>query len=243
MELRGKTALVTGSGVRLGSAIARALAQAGCDLALHYNRSSSGVNRVLEDIKATGVQAHIFQADLSDTQQLSNLVSQVVAVYGHFDILINNAGIYLSGKGMETTEEILQSEFKLNLFAPILLTRKFAEQLPEGLPGKVVNISDAKVFCHQPDHFAYRLTKAAINEMTMMFALELAPNITVNAIAPGVMLPLAGHEHVDMHALAERRIPLQRVGSPEIIAENVLHILNQDFMTGTIIRIDGGEGI
>jgi len=77
--------------------------------------------------------------------------------------------------------------------------------------------------------------------MTALFALELAPNITVNAIAPGVMLPLAGHEDADLQDLAEKRIPLKRIGSPEIIAENVLHILHQDFMTGTVIRIDGGE--
>jgi len=149
----------------------------------------------------------------------------------------------LKGKGLETTPELLDQAFKLNLYAPLLLTRAFARQLPEGMPGKVINISDAKVFRHQADHFAYRLTKSAINEMTAMFALELAPNITVNAIAPGVMLPLAGHEDEDLQALAQKRIPLKRIGSPEIIAENVLHLLHQDFMTGTVIRVDGGEWV
>lgn len=243
MELKDKTALITGSGVRLGKAIALALSQEGCNLALHYNRSVDGAEQVAQKAAALGVAVSIFQADLSHEEQIFHLSNQVGEAFGHYDILINNAGIYLPGKGLDTSAEILQKQFKLNLFAPILLTRYFAEQLPKNLPGKVINISDAKVFRHQTDHFAYRLTKNAINEMTMMFALELAPDITVNAIAPGVMLPLAGHEHVDLQALAESRIPLKRVGSPEIIAENVLHILHQDFMTGTILRVDGGEAI
>ena len=241
MELKGKNALITGSGIRLGRAIALALAAEGCNLALHYHHSAEEVHEVQTAALTMGVQAEIFQADLSDPNQLQQLIQAVITAFGHIDILINNAGVYLKGKGMETTPEILEQVFKINLFAPLLLTRAFAQQLPEGFEGKVINISDAKVFRHQPDHFAYRLTKNSINEMTALFALELAPTITVNAIAPGVMLPLAGHEDADLQDLAEKRIPLKRIGSPEIIAENVLHILHQDFMTGTVIRIDGGE--
>jgi len=142
---------------------------------------------------------------------------------------------------LDTTPELLDQVSSLISSPPFLLTRAFAHAAAEGLHGKVINISDAKIYRHQPDHFAYRLTKSAINEMTALFALELAPNITVNAIAPGVMLPLAGREDEDLQALAQKRIPLKRIGSPEIIAENVLHILHQDFMTGTVIRVDGGE--
>jgi len=243
MELAGKTALVTGSGVRLGKAISRALAENGCQLVLHYNSSAEGSEEVRAYADSLGVRALTYQADLTDPEELRGLVRFGTTKFGHLDILINNSAIYLPGKGMDTTPELLEKQFRLNLFAPVLLIREFAAQLPEGQPGKVVNISDSKVFRHQPDHFAYRLTKAAVNEMTLMFALELAPQITVNAIAPGVMLPLAGREDTDMQALADRRIPLKRVGSPEIIAENVLHILWQDFMTGTILRVDGGEGI
>lgn len=243
MELADKTALVTGSGVRLGKAISRALAEKGCQLLLHYNSSAEGSEEVRDYAESMGLKARTYQADLTDSDALQALIAFGAAEFGHLDILINNSAIYLSGKGLDTTPEILEKQFQLNLFAPVLLIREFAGQLPDGLSGKVVNISDAKVFRHQPDHFAYRLTKAAVNEMTLMFALELAPRITVNAIAPGVMLPLAGREETDMQALADRRIPLKRVGSPEIIADNVLHILSQDFMTGTIIRVDGGEGI
>lgn len=243
MELAGEVALITGSGIRLGRAIALALAEKGCHLALHYNRSAEDAQEVALLARQAGVRADLFGADLSNPEAVETLSQQVQASFGHYDILINNAAVYLKGSGLDTSAEMLERQFRLNLFAPILLIRAFARQLPQDLMGKVVNISDAKTFRHQTDHFAYRLTKHAINEMTRMYALELAPRITVNAVAPGIMLPLAGFEHVDMQALGEKRVPLQRVGSPQIIAENVLHILAQDFMTGAILQVDGGENL
>ena len=243
MDLSNKVALVTGAGVRLGRAIALALAAEGCNLALHYNRSADEALEVAAQARQLGVTAQVFSTDLSQASEVDELSRQVVEGFGHYDILVNNAAIYLKGSGLETTAEMLESQFRLNLFAPLLLTRAFALQLPPDLPGKVINISDAKVSRNGSDHFAYRLTKQAIRQMTAMFALELAPNITVNAIAPGVMLPLAGHENADLQALAERRIPLKRIGSPEIIAQNVLHLLHQDFMTGAVLQVDGGENL
>jgi NAD(P)-dependent dehydrogenase (short-subunit alcohol dehydrogenase family) len=127
------------------------------------------------------------------------------------------------------------------IFFPGLLISAFAKQLPKDVEGKVVNISDGKVFQYGTDHFSYRVTKHAINAITAMFALELAPKITVNAVAPGTMLPLQGHELANLQVVADRQIPLRRIGSPEIVAQNVLHILSQDFMTGQVIRVDGGE--
>jgi glucose 1-dehydrogenase len=243
MNLSGKTALITGSGIRLGRAIAVALAQQGCNLALHYNTSVEPVNEVRALVRGKHVGAELFQADLSDLSITEQLFDRIRERMGSVDILINNASVYTSGSGLVTSIDSVETTFRLNLFAPLLLTKKFAQQLPEGRQGKVINISDAKTFVTRKDHFAYRLTKTALNEMTRMFALELAPNITVNAIAPGIMLPLAGFEHIDMDAVAERRIPLKTIGSPEIIAENVIHILEQDFMTGSIIKIDGGESL
>jgi NAD(P)-dependent dehydrogenase (short-subunit alcohol dehydrogenase family) len=243
MELRGKVALVTGSGVRLGRAIAKALAKEGCDLAMHYNRSAVEAESLREELKVFGGRYELFQADLSSPEQINNLVASIDVKFPHLDILVNNAGIYPKGKGLETDKETLLQVFSVNLFAQILLIKAFASQLPETAYGKIVNISDSKIFRHGTDHFAYRLTKSAINEMTMQFALELAPRITVNAVAPGIMMPLAGLEGMDMQPVVERRVPLKRIGSPEMIAENVVHLLKQDFITGQIIRVDGGENI
>ncbi len=241
MDLKGKNALVTGSGIRLGRAIALALGEAGCNLALHYNTSVESVIQVKSDLEKMGRKAHVFQQDLEDISHVQDLMTQVCSEFGHIDILINNAGIYPAGSGKAATPEKINKVFNVNLFSPWLLISAFASQLPREVQGKVINISDGKVFRNGTDHFSYRVTKQAINTITAMFALELAPNITVNAIAPGTMLPLQGYEHVDLQVLADRQIPLKRIGSPEIIAQNVLHILSQDFMTGDVIRVDGGE--
>ena len=241
MDLKGKNALVTGSGIRLGRAIALALGEAGCNLALHYNTSVESVIQVKSDLEKIGRKAQIFQQDLEDVSHVQDLMTRVCSEFGHIDILINNAGIYPAGSGKAATPEKINKVFNVNLFSPWLLISAFASQLPREVQGKVINISDGKVFRNGTDHFSYRVTKQAINTITAMFALELAPNITVNAIAPGTMLPLQGYEHVDLQVVADRQIPLKRIGSPEIIAQNVLHILSQDFMTGDVIRVDGGE--
>jgi NAD(P)-dependent dehydrogenase (short-subunit alcohol dehydrogenase family) len=241
MDLKGKTALVTGSGIRLGRAIALALGDAGCNLALHYNTSVESVAQVKSELEKMGRRAQVFQQDLEDVAHVQELMSRVCKEFGHIDILINNAGIYPPGPGKAATPEKISRVFNVNLFSPWLLISAFASQLPPKMQGKVINISDGKIFRTGTDHFSYRVTKTAINTITAMFALELAPNITVNAIAPGTMLPLQGYEHVDLQVVADRQIPLRQIGSPEIIAENVLHILSQDFMTGHVIRVDGGE--
>lgn len=241
MDLKGKNALVTGSGIRLGRAIALALGEAGCNLALHYNTSVESVIQVKSDLEKMGRKAQVFQQDLEDISHVQDLMTRVCSEFGHIDILINNAGIYPAGSGKAATPEKINRVFNVNIFSPWLLISAFANQLPREVQGKVINISDGKVFRNGTDHFSYRVTKQAINTITAMFALELAPNITVNAIAPGTMLPLQGYEHVDLQVVADRQIPLKRIGSPEIIAQNVLHILSQDFMTGDIIRVDGGE--
>lgn len=243
MDLRGKTALVTGGGIRLGRAIVKALAQEGCNVAIHCNRSKDKAIEVQQLALELGVRAKVFQFDLSDFANSDQLMADVNRQLGLVDILINNAGNYKKGNGLKTDLETLQTLFNVNLFAPWWLIKSFVKQLPSDKFGKVVNICDAGIFRTATDHFAYRLTKKTLCEMTRMFALELAPRITVNAVAPGIMLPLTGFEHIDMEEVAARKIPLNRIGSPEIIAENVLHILHQDFMTGSIIKVDGGENI
>jgi len=243
MDLKGKNALVTGSGIRLGRSIAFALGEAGCNLALHYNSSVESVIQVKSDLDKLGRKARVFQHDLEDISHVQDLMDRVCDEFGHIDILINNAGIYPAGPGKAATAEKINRVFNINLFSPWLLISAFANQLPRDMQGRVINISDGKIFRTGTDHFSYRVTKQAINTITAMFALELAPKITVNAIAPGTMLPLQGYEHANLQVVADRQIPLKRIGNPEIVAQNVLHILSQDFMTGHVIRIDGGEFI
>jgi len=122
-----------------------------------------------------------------------------------------------------------------------MLIQAFSRQLPKNQQGRILNIADAQIIQHKPDHFAYRLTKIAIVEMTRMFALELAPHITVNALGLGIMLPLASNKDADLEAYTEKNVPLKRSGSPEIAAINALHLIKSDFTTGAFLRVDGGQ--
>jgi glucose 1-dehydrogenase len=210
MELKGKTALVTGGGIRLGRAYALALARKGVNLAIHYNRSADPAEETAERAREMDVQAITVGADFNQLEEVEKVFPQILDHYPEVDILINNAAIYLRGKGLETDRDMWESQFRINLQTPFLLIQSFARQLPKGRPGRVLNIADAQILQHRPDHFAYRLTKLALVEMTRMFALELAPDITVNAFAPGIMLPLADREDVDLEAYAEQHVPLKR---------------------------------
>lgn len=241
MELKGKTALITGGGIRLGRAYALALAAEGVNLAIHYNRSEVPAEETAEEARKFGVDAVTVGADFNELSEVENLIPQALEHTRQIDILINNAAIYLRGNGLETDRENWDSQFRINLQTPFILIQAFARQLPKGQPGRILNIADAQILQHRPDHFAYRLTKLALVEMTRMFALELAPDITVNALGPGIMLPLAGNKDVDLQVYAEENVPLKRTGSPEIAVQNGLHLIKSDFTTGAFLRVDGGQ--
>jgi len=241
MELQGKTALVTGGGIRLGRAFALALANQGANLVIHYNSSAEPAEETAAKAREFGVDAITVAADFNNLEAVETLFPQALRHFDSIDILINNAAIYLRGEGLDTDRETWEKQFRINLQTPFLLTQAFAQQLPEGKPGRVLNIADAQILQHKPDHFAYRLTKYSLVEMTRMFAQELAPNITVNALGLGIMLPLAGKKDIDLLAYAEKHVPLNRTGSPQIAVENALHLIRSDFTTGAFLRVDGGQ--
>ena len=241
MELKGKTALITGGGIRLGRAFALALAREGVNLAVHYNSSQDPAEETAQQARALGVRAATLGANFSQVEAVKQLFPQALAEFDCIDILINSAAIYLKGTGMETDQETWEKQFRINLQAPFLLSQAFARQLPRDRVGRILNIADAQIIQRQPDHFAYRLTKYGLVEMTRMFAVELAPRITVNALGLGIMLPLAGNESTDLRSYAEKHVPLNRTGSPAIAAENALHLIKSDFTTGAFLRVDGGQ--
>lgn len=241
MELQGKTALVTGGGIRLGRAFALALANQGANLVIHYNSSAEPAEETAAKAREFGVDAIAVAADFNNLDAVESLFPQALRHFDSIDILINNAAIYLRGEGLDTDRETWEKQFRINLQTPFLLTQAFAQQLPEGKPGRVLNIADAQILQHKPDHFAYRLTKYSLVEMTRMFAQELAPNITVNALGLGIMLPLAGKKDIDLLAYAEKHVPLNRTGSPQIAVENALHLIRSDFTTGAFLQVDGGQ--
>lgn len=241
VELAGKVALVTGGAIRVGRAISLALASAGCHLFIHYGRSAGPAEETAAAAAAYGVTTHIFSADLRDPEETDGIMAAAVAAFGHVDILINNAAIFEAGGLAETTADQWERQMAINLRAPFFLSQAFARQLPPGARGQIVNITDARVLRPGADHLAYRLTKAALVDLTQALALELAPRIRVNAVALGAILPPPGEDESYLQALAEKRVPLRRAGNAEMVAANVLHLLQQPFLTGVILPIDGGQ--
>lgn len=242
MKLKGKVALVTGGAVRVGRALTLALAEAGCHLFIHYGRSVGPAQETQADAIGLGAEAHIFEADLSDEQAVYSILPEAMAQFGQVDILINNAAVFPETDTFSETDlESWDQLFNINLRAPFLLSQAFAAQIPQDGRGRIINITDARVRQPAVDHFTYRLTKGALWQMTEMMAHELAPRITVNGVALGAVLPPPGEEQSYLDHLAQTRIPLNRAGSARIVADNVLHLLRQEFLTGVIIPIDGGE--
>lgn len=242
MNLNGKAAIVTGGAVRVGRALTLALAEAGCDVFIHYGRSAQPAADTAAAARAFGVTAVTHSANLADPVAAAGVLPAAVAQFGHVDILINNAAIFPEADSFHETDLALYNRLMdINLRAPFLLSQAFAAQLPPGKAGKIINILDARLGRPLPDHFVYRLAKQGLATMTQMAAHALAPAITVNAVALGAILPPPGKDSSYLDAIAAERIPLRRAGNTNIVAANVLHLLHQDFLTGVIIPLDGGE--
>lgn len=246
MDLRGKTALVTGGGVRIGRALALGLAGAGCDLAIHYNRSSGPAEEVREASGRLGVAAITAGGDLAEPEAPEKVIAAAVERFGRLDVLVSSAAIFpeddtLEGSGAAEFDRLVA----INLRAPYLLARAFAAARERsgggGEPGRIVHVLDARVRRAGADHLIYRLTKRALWALTENLALALAPEVTVNGLALGAILPPPEKGEAYLESLVERRVPAGRPGSPEIVADNLLHLLRQDFVTGAVWVVDGGE--
>ncbi len=242
MELAGRIALITGGAVRVGRALTLSLAEAGCHVFIHYGRSAAPARQTQADAREFNVEAHIYSADLADAAGTQSIIPAAIERCGHVDILVNSAAIFLDDDTFGGADEVLWDRlFAVNLRAPFLLSQAFAAQVPADGHGKIINILDARLRRPAPDHFVYRLGKGGLWTLTEMLALELAPRIAVNAVALGAILPPPGASQSYLDSLANTQVPLRRAGSPELVAQNVLHLLRQDFLTGVVIPIDGGQ--
>ncbi|MGA2821075.1 MAG: SDR family oxidoreductase [Anaerolineales bacterium] len=239
MDLSGKAALVTGGGIRLGKGIALALAGQRVRVVVHYNRSGAGAEDTVQQIRALGVEAVAIQADLALAGMAPDLIRRAIDALGPLDFLINSAAIFDADSPTGMTEASWDEQFAVNLKAPFFLSLAFAAQVGRERRAHVLNVADASVGRPAPAHLIYRLTKAALVHMTKDLAIALAPNIQVNAIAPGAILPPVGQGQAYMDELA-KKIPALRVGSPEELAKALLYLLHSDFVTGEIIYVSGG---
>ena len=242
MDLQGKTALVTGAGVRIGRAIALALAARGCALFIHYGRSGGPAEAVRDEARALGVDAEVFGADLTDAAQVARILPAATAAFDGVDVLVTNAAIFPEEDRFDTTGTALWDQlFAINLRAPFLLSQAFAAQRDDTHPGVVVNVCDARTRQPGADHFAYRLTKGGLWQMTEMLAGALAPAVRVNGVALGAILPPPGRDESYILEYANRRVPLGHPGGSAAVVDAVLYLVEQEFVTGAVLPLDGGE--
>jgi pteridine reductase len=239
-ELEGKVALVTGGAVRIGRALALALAGRGAAVAVHYGNSAAAAAETVATIRDSGGRAEAFQADLRDISLADQLIEQAAKRLGRVDILVNSAAVFETEGFYAMTESLWDEQFAANLKAPFFLSRAFARQAGNGRPGQIINIADWRAIRPDPQSIAYSLTKAGIVAMTKGLALALAPNIRVNAIAPGAILPPPGRDEAYLEEIG-KRTPLQRHGSTEELAKALLYLVTAEFVTGQVIFVDGGE--
>jgi len=231
------TVLVTGGAKRIGRAISLALAERGCNIALHYNTSRDDAEQLYAAIRDAGRQCELFQCDLNDMQAVQSLMNRVFDAFPDCNILINNASVFPRAGIQESDEAMFDRTFNINFKAAFFLSRDFAAGCERG---QIINILDTKIAGNFTQYFVYSLTKKAMADFTRMAARALGPNIRVNGVCPGLILPPPGQTDAYLDRLAER-IPMRRKGSTADVVAAVVHLLENDFTTGQYIFADGGE--
>lgn len=234
-------ALVTGAGARLGQAMARALGEDGWSVAVHYNHSADGAQETADAIHAAGSEAKIFQADLSDETQVDGLILQAMESFHQpVTLLVNSASVFEDDTATGHTREDWDKHLDINLRAPVHLAQRFADDLPKGEHGLIVNLIDQRVWKLTPQFFTYTLSKAALWQATQTLAQALAPSIRVNAIGPGPVLKSI--HQTDAQFAAETKATLTQEGSsPEEIVRALRYLVSATSVTGQMIASDGGQ--
>ena len=240
MDLAGRVALVTGAGRRLGRAMAAALAGRGMTLAIHYHGSREGAEALRHEVEAAGGRAACFAADLSDAAAARALPARVVAELGRLDALVNSAAVMHHVSFEDTTVELYDQVLDLNLRAAFFCAQGAAPAL-RSARGKVVNIADLGGLEPWPGYAAHSVSKAGVVMLTKVLALALAPDVTVNAIAPGAVLVPDNYDAAERERLAATT-PARRLGSPDDVVAALLYLLEGgDYVTGEVLAVDGGR--
>jgi NAD(P)-dependent dehydrogenase (short-subunit alcohol dehydrogenase family) len=230
MDLSGKRALVTGGAVRIGRAITEALQSAEVEVVVHYHRSQE---------EATLLSSKTIQADLMDPAACESLIEKTVHQFGALDILINNAAVFYKTDLNNSTPEAVMSELQPNLLAPLALTRQFAKHCKKG---HIINLLDRRITSHDTTCVPYQLSKKGLEELTRLSAIDLAPGIAVNAIAPGPALP-PPQEVGNSSWEPAGHILLGRLPNPNDIAEAALYLMRSEVITGQVLFVDSGQNL
>jgi NAD(P)-dependent dehydrogenase (short-subunit alcohol dehydrogenase family) len=232
-----RAALITGGARRLGLAIANVLADAGFDIAIHYNSSVEAAHKAAAKLPTRTV---VLPADLSDESQTSTLIARATEALGPIGVLVNNASSFELDEWDDATRETWDAHLEPNLRAPFVLMQNFAKALPPPHEGVVINMLDQRVWSLTEHFVTYTVSKAALWTLTQTMALALAPRIRVNGIGPGPALP-SPRQTEEQFATQSRSVPLGHGTNPDEVARAVIAILAMPAMTGQMIALDGGQ--
>jgi pteridine reductase len=236
--LRGQVALVTGAGKRIGRAVALRLAREGADIVIHYNRSKSEADEAVAEIENIGRKSIAVQADLSDVTQIGRLFQHASARFGRLDVLVNSAANFLPARLEDTTEKTWDMVLDTNLKAPFFCAQAAAPILKKS-SGVIINFGDIGGILAWPGYIPHCASKAGVIMLTKCLAKALAPEVRVNAIAPGT-ITMSG-DPSEWEADFIRRAPLHRAGTTEDVADAVSYLVHAKFVTGQVLVLDGGR--
>ena len=236
-----QTALITGASKRIGKSLALHLAAKGWNVAVHFNNSAKPADDLIAELsdKFPGQQFMAFRANLAEIDEVIGLIPAVVGVFGPFQLLVNNASVFDPGYLGKTSPELFDLQMNVNLKAPFFLMRDFSSYCKSG---NIINFVDTRVTSNKSNFAAYSLTKKGLWEATKMAALEFAPAIRVNAIAPGVTLAPEDKDENYLLKLSQS-IPMKRPGGIEPILRSFDYIIENQHLTGQLLFADGGENL
>jgi len=230
-------ALITGGSKRIGRSISIELAGLGYDIALHYNLSHNEAVKTKKEIQKLGARCEVFKSDLSKNSGVTSLIKRVLKKFPNLSILINNASIFEEISFHDVTEKDFDNEFNINFKSPFFLSQHFSKNISDGM---IINMLDARISKIHNAHFVYNLSKKSLHSLTLMLAKELGPNIRVNAICPGPILPAAGEDGKKLKKIA-LKTPLKKVGDTSYINDAVRYLVTNTYITGEVLFVDGGQ--
>ncbi|MEE9348399.1 MAG: SDR family oxidoreductase [Robiginitomaculum sp.] len=233
--------LITGASARIGAALARGLAQAGWAVAIHYNRSKDSAAALTNAINKDGGKAVIVHANLNVAQERGDLIARASKALGQpLTALINNASTFSPDTIDTLTDASFDHHINANLRAPLMLSQQFAAQIPDGIKGNIINMIDQRMLNPKPGFLSYAISKAGLHWATTTLAQALAPNIRVNAIAPGPTLQSQHQSEAQFNAEQSATL-LGEGSSPQALLGAALYLLSASAVTGQMITVDGGQ--
>jgi NAD(P)-dependent dehydrogenase (short-subunit alcohol dehydrogenase family) len=233
-------ALVTGAGLRIGSAIAIGLAAAGWDVAIHYRHSLAGAKSTAAAVRDLGRRAVLLDCDLADEAAVRALPGRAIAALGPLGCIVNNASLFEFDDPSTFSPVLLATHMQTNVAAPLLLAQALHAATPEGSQVVVINLLDQKLGNLNPDFLSYTLSKAALQTATTMLAQALAPRVRVVGVSPGITL-VSGDQAEAGFAQAHRQTPLGQSSTPQDIVDAVCYLAKARAITGTTLVVDGGQ--